>query len=347
MKVEKRHIIILIIEVIILIIMFVFYLNYKKGLSAIENSNPNSNSNQTLDAFKNSSYFKEEYQNAYQDIKYQNNPNFLEITNQLLDKNYSADEINNIFEYLSDSNINKLLNIPYVSLENYYQISNLDVNSIDEYNKYQQANNLSFKDAVTKVNLHLNKEFYTDVKTIEDPSSLTVLVNKYNVLPEDYVPKDLVNVGEYSYQMREVAAKALEELMAFGKTENIELIPFSTYRSYDYQNDLYNEYLDVDDEDIVNTYSAKPGHSEHQTGLAVDIRSSSLNDNVTDSDYEWLLLNSYKYGFIIRYPKGKSEITGYMEEPWHLRYIGVEDATKVHELDITYDEYYDLYIAKH
>ena len=177
MKVEKRHIIILVIEILILIIMFGFYLNYKKGLSNIDNSNTNSNSNQTLEAFKNSSYFKEEYQSVYQEIKYQSdrhasgNHIALEITNQLLDKNYSADEINNIFEYLSDSNIDKLLNIPYVSLENYYQISNFDVNSIDEYNKYQQANNLSFKDAVTKVNLHLNKKFYTDVKTIEDPSS--------------------------------------------------------------------------------------------------------------------------------------------------------------------------------
>ena len=346
MNIEKRHIIILAIEVIILGVMFVFYINYKKGMVNIDN-NSESTFNQTLEAFKNSEYFKEEYQDLYSKIKYQNNAKFLEITNQLLDKKYNDEEINNIFEYLSDSNIEKLLNMDHVSLDNYYQVSNFDVNKINEYNEYQKANNLTFKDAVTKVNLNLNKEFYSDIKTIEEPDSLTVLVNKFNKLPDDYVPDDLVNVGEYSYQMRKVAAEELEKLMAYGKTENVLLIPFSTYRSYDYQNDLYNKYLTVDDEDTVNTYSAKPGHSEHQTGLAVDIRSSSLTDNVTDSDYEWLLNNSYKYGFIVRYPKGKSEITGYMEEPWHLRYIGLEDATKVHELDITYDEYYDLYIAKH
>ena len=237
--------------------------------------------------------------------------------------------------------------MPYVSLENYYQIKNLDVNNINEYSEYRQANNLSFEDAVTEVNLHLNQDFYTDIKTIADPSSITVLVNKFNALPSDYVPTDLVNVGEYHYQMRQEAAKALEELMAYGKTENVFLIPFSTYRSYDYQKDLYNKYLSEDTLDTVDTYSARAGHSEHQTGLAADMRSSSLTDNVTDSDYEWLLNNSYKYGFIIRYPKGKSKITGYMEEPWHLRYIGQEDAKKIHELDITYDEYYDLYIAKY
>lgn len=346
MNIEKRHIIILAIEVIILGVMFVFYINYKKGMVNIDN-NSESTFNQTLEAFKNSEYFKEEYQDLYSKIKYQNNAKFLEITNQLLDKKYNDEEINNIFEYLSDSNIEKLLNMDHVSLDNYYQVSNFDVNKINEYNEYQKANNLEFKDAVTKVNLNLNKEFYSDIKTVEEPDSLTVLVNKFNKLPDDYVPDDLVNVGEYSYQMRKVAAEELEKLMAYGKTENVSLIPFSTYRSYDYQNDLYNKYLTVDEEDTVNTYSAKPGHSEHQTGLAVDIRSSSLTDNVTDSDYEWLLNNSYKYGFIVRYPKGKSEITGYMEEPWHLRYIGLEDATKVHELDITYDEYYDLYIAKH
>ncbi len=334
---SKRNMIILILEVIILVIIIILYMNYKKGMVDIN----------TLKVFKESSYYQEKYHDAYKEIKYSDNNQFLEITNQLLDKNYRPDEINNIFEYLSDNNIQKLLKMPYVSLENYYQIKNLDVNNINEYSEYRQANNLSFEDAVTEVNLHLNQDFYTDIKTIADPSSITVLVNKFNALPSDYVPTDLVNVGEYHYQMRQEAAKALEELMAYGKTENVFLIPFSTYRSYDYQKDLYNKYLSEDTLDTVDTYSARAGHSEHQTGLAADMRSSSLTDNVTDSDYEWLLNNSYKYGFIIRYPKGKSKITGYMEEPWHLRYIGQEDAKKIHELDITYDEYYDLYIAKY
>ena len=344
MEIKKKHIIILIIEIIILGSMVILYLNHKKGMVNITEP---SSENETLEAFKNSIYYKDEYKDAYQEINYQNDSKFLERTNQLLDKNYKTEEINKIFENLSYENIEKLLTIDYVSLENYYEIKNLDVLKIKEYEEYQNKENISLQEAVTKVNLNLNKDFYTDIKTTDDPSSLTVLVNKFNALPQDYVPQDLVNVGEYSYQMREEAALALEKLMAFGNTENVYLIPFSTYRSYDYQKGLYEKYLTIDDLDVVDTYSARAGHSEHQTGLAVDLRSSTLNDNVTDEDYQWLLDNSYQYGFIVRYPKGKSNITGYMEEPWHLRYIGIEHATKIHELDITYDEYYDLYLKNY
>ena len=108
----------------------------------------------------------------------------------------------------------------------------------------------------------------------------------------------------------------------------------------DTQRGLYNNYKNRDGEAAADTYSARPGHSEHQLGLAVDIRSRTLTSNLTDSDYKWMLENSYKYGFIVRYPKGKQHITQFIEEPWHLRYLGVELATKVKESGLTYDEYY-------
>ena len=340
MKLKKRNCFILVIIIIVLIIGGLSLFK-RKEIVKIEEDAP------TLKAFKESSYYQEKYQEAYKEITFRDNPKFLEITNQLLDKNYQAQEINQIFTYLSDRNIENLLTIDYVSLENYYEIKNLDVLKIKEYEEYQKENNVSLADAVTRVNIHLNEEFYTNIEEVDNPDSLTVLVNKFHSLPSDYEPTDLVNVGQYSYQMRKEAALGLEKLMAYGSTQNVYLIPFSTYRSYDYQEGLYDKYLTIDPLDVVDTYSARAGHSEHQTGLAVDLRSSVLNDNVTDEDYEWLLNNSYLYGFIVRYPKGKSDITGYMEEPWHLRYIGVEHATKVHELDITYDEYYDLYLEKH
>ena len=105
---------------------------------------------------------------------------------------------------------------------------------------------------------------------------------------------------------------------------------------------LYNNYKNRDGEQKADTYSARPGFSEHQLGLAVDVRSNTLSDNLTPEHYEWMLNNSYKYGFIVRYPKGKQHITQFMEEPWHLRYLGVELATKVHSTGLTYDEYYDF-----
>lgn len=345
MKLKKKNCIICLILVIIIIALIIGGLNFLKRKDSVEMKEEDKTP--TLKAFENSEYYNDEYKNIYNEITFRDNPEFLNITSQLLSKNYNALEINKIFENLSDDNINKLLTIDYVSLDNYYDIKNLDVLKIKEYEDYQKTNNTTLKDAITKVNIHLNKPFYSEITEVDNPDSITVLVNKFHSLPSDYEPTDLVNVGQYSYKMRKEAAESLENLMAYATSENVYLIPFSTYRSYDYQQGLYDKYLTIDPLDVVDTYSARAGHSEHQTGLAADIRSSTLSDNVTDEDYEWLLNNSYLYGFIVRYPKGKSDITGYMEEPWHLRYIGPEHAKKVHDLDITYDEYYDLYLEKY
>lgn len=283
-----------------------------------------------------------------QGVKIQDKENFIDEANTLLDKGYSPDEINQIYETMSDQNLEQILANNYVDLSAFYQISNFDFSKIDRYLAYQSANGLEMKDAVTRVNLNLDEPFYQTVETISDPDAITVLVNKSHALPADYVPKDLVAIPSFpSLQIKADAVDDFEKLLAAAKLDNVYIIPYSTYRSYDYQNRLYNKYLGTDPQEVVDTYSARPGHSEHQTGLALDVRSSTHWDNLTDADYEWMLNNSYKYGFIIRYPKNNSTITGYQEEPWHIRYIGVEHATKVHELGITYDEYYDLYLTKH
>ena len=249
---------------------------------------------------------------------------------------------------MSDKNITKILASDYIDLSEFYQISNFDFDKIDRYLAYQTSQGIEMKQAVTEVNLNLDTDFYTNIETIEDPSSITVLVNKFHALPADYVPDDLISIPSFpNLQIKDDAAEDFEALLAAAKLDNVIIIPYSTYRSYDYQQGLYNKYLQTDSQEEVDTYSARPGHSEHQTGLALDVRSSSHWSNLTDSDYEWMLNNSYKYGFIIRYPKDNSRITGYQEEPWHLRYIGIEHATKVHELGITFDEYYDLYLTEH
>lgn len=303
--------------------------------------------NKTLDVLAASSYFQKEYFEDYQKINYVQTDSFAEKINILLNKNYTPDEINQAFEYLSDKNIKKLLDMEYVSLKNFFSIPNLDVEKINSYLSYQNAKEIPLKDAVTQVNLHLDQEFYTNIETVSDPNSITVLVNKFHALPKDYVPDDLVNVGNTSYRMRKEAANSLEKLIAAAELEGRILIPYSTYRSYDYQNNLYEMYKKREPIAIVDTYSARPGHSEHQTGLACDLRSAGLSSDLADSDYTWMLDHSYQYGFIVRYPKNQSTITGYQEEPWHIRYIGIEHATKVHNMKITFDEYYDLYLEQH
>jgi len=117
-------------------------------------------------------------------------------------------------------------------------------------------------------------------------------------------------------------------------------------RDYDEQEETYEYYKSTKGEEYANNYAAQPGNSEHQTGLAFDILSPNSNTKNFDEteEFKWLQKNAYKYGFIMRYPKDKEDITGYKYEPWHYRYVGIEVAKQIHEEDITFDEYYAFYI---
>ncbi len=154
-----------------------------------------------------------------------------------------------------------------------------------------------------------------------------LLVNKTYGLPKDYDPK-----------VNKKALKALESMQADAKVLGLDLSLISGYRSYKTQKDLYNKYVKKDGENIANTYSAKPGHSEHQTGLAFDIGSVERSFANTD-EAKWIEENAHLYGFIVRYPKDKTDITGYIYEPWHVRYLGKETAKKVWESGLTLEEY--------
>ncbi|HAM64074.1 MAG TPA: hypothetical protein DCP62_10685 [Erysipelotrichaceae bacterium] len=120
----------------------------------------------------------------------------------------------------------------------------------------------------------------------------------------------------------------------------------SSYRSYATQNTLYNRYVANDGKAEADTYSARPGHSEHQTGLAVDIitSTSSLSTFKNTKEYQWLMENAEDYGFILRYAESKQTITGYISEPWHWRYVGIETAKDFNTKNMTFDEYYRIYL---
>ena len=120
----------------------------------------------------------------------------------------------------------------------------------------------------------------------------------------------------------------------------------STYRTFEYQNNLYNGYVENFGIYYADHCSARPGHSEHQTGLAVDVEGSNKDyDNFEKSiEFKWMQNNAHKYGFILRYPKGKTHITGFKYEPWHYRYVGKMVAEIIYKENITLEEYYDKYI---
>ena len=186
-----------------------------------------------------------------------------------------------------------------------------------------------------------------------DPASITVLVNHQYSLPEDYVPEDMISVNvkficnekEDKRLMQREAGEALEAMFEAAKEENVFLCAISGYRSYERQNRLYLNNIRVNGESYAKRFSAPPGQSEHQTGLAMDISSAS---NGYSLDYEladkpegkWLIENCSEYGFILRYPKYKEEITGYAYEPWHFRYVGKRLAEYLTMNDLTLDEYY-------
>ena len=154
-----------------------------------------------------------------------------------------------------------------------------------------------------------------------------LVVNKTYALPADYNPGvDLE------------AQNALYEMFADASSEGLSLWVRSGVRTYADQQWQYNVYVERDGKELADTYSARPGHSEHQTGLAFDL--NSLDTSFGDTaEGIWLAANCHKYGFIIRYPKGKEHITGYMYEPWHVRYVGADNAAAITESGLCLEEY--------
>lgn len=175
---------------------------------------------------------------------------------------------------------------------------------------------------------------------VDSPDSTTVIVNKLRALPADYTPDDLVelstNFTEGNQQLREEAADAAEDMFVAAQEDDFELQAISSFRSYDYQQELYEGYLEQYGNDNTEGMSARPGHSEHQTGLALDIDSDdgqhALQTSFGQTDAgQWLAEHAHEYGFVIRYPEDEQDVTGFQYEPWHLRYFGEQFATRIFE----------------
>ena len=191
----------------------------------------------------------------------------------------------------------------------------------------------------------LESDFYKDITTIYNPTSYDFLVNKNNKLTSDYVPNDLEPIDiKYSCKdkyLRHEARINFEKLSKEAKKKGFNIIAVSTYRSYEYQDKLYNNYVLDKGAYYANMASARAGHSEHQTGLAVDVADKSLEyDNFENTkEFDWMKNNAHKYGFILRYPKASFHITGFKHEPWHYRYVGIDIATYIYKNNLTFEEY--------
>ena len=214
------------------------------------------------------------------------------------------------------------------------------------YIAYEKENpTLTLEQIITYVNIGLDNPYYTNTKPADNLNTNLLLVNKYNYLTEDYVPSNLENISRTyarsGMQLVKEAKEAFETLSENAKKEGMNVIAMSSYRSYDYQVNLYNNYVAQDGKEAADKYSARPGYSEHQTGLAVDVYNLDLPYTSFEEteEFTWMQENAYKYGFILRFPKDKVDITGYQYESWHYRYVGKKVAKEIKDNNLTLEEY--------
>ncbi len=256
------------------------------------------------------------------------------------------DNYKGILKYVNDysSNNIKLDNTTLSFIEQEYFI----IDYLDRYiNYYNDNKNLDFKEIVTRVNSNLDYKFYDDSKEADLSKGMYTLVNKFYYLGKDYVPDDLEVIdGIYardSAKAVKVAATTFKKMADDARNEGLTIKVTTGYRSYNFQSTLYNNYVKIDGVKEADTYSARPGYSEHQLGYSLDLTNAKnvgFRDFDKTKEYEWLSKNAYKYGFIQRYPKDKEYLTGYMYESWHYRYVGDDIAKYIYENNLTYEEYY-------
>lgn len=307
--------------------------------------------NKTLNKAFESKEYKEVYLDNYRKINYYDFKDLIKYINLLIEKGYSNNDINIILAHGDDKSITDFIKRDKVKyLEEFFTVSYAKLENYDRYVSYSDLTGEDDKTTVLFVNLDLDKEDYSDANEI-DKFSLDMLVNKHNYLKKDFVPNNLVKISSVDTKLdecyaNEVAYNAYKKMSSDAEKEGYKLIINSAYRSFQDQVKLVDSYTKQYGEDYVIKYVAKEGYSEHQTGLAFDIGSRRVDVFANSKEYLWMQENAYKYGFIHRFTKKWENITGFRNEPWHYRYVGVEIATYIYEHNISFEEYWVLFLEK-
>lgn len=230
--------------------------------------------------------------------------------------------------------------------QNYSEIVFFEEKNLERYEEYYLKNpDMDTDEIVWRVNNNLDKEKYEFDVLVENCDSLYVLVNKYFKLPEDFCPKNLVEVD--GIVMRSDTAVAYREMCDAAKKEGMSVSAANAYRSVETQRKLYEKHLLTETVAVADETCARPCHSEHHTGLAIDVQGSIPGGrNISKTpECAWVRENCYKYGFILRYLPETVEITGYISEPWHLRYVGKEVSFDMKTRNInTFEEYAERFL---
>lgn len=308
--------------------------------------------NKTLNAAFSSNDYKEENLDDYAKIDYQEGKHLISNINKLLSKGYSVNEISLIVSKGDDKAVSEFAKRDKVKyIEEFLSVDYAKLENLDRYAAYQEKENDDAETTVLYVNMDFDKEAYVDPLVIDEFDDY-VLVNKHRQLSSEYIPDDLVTIDEEyvkadgEIEIERNVAKAFYDMAEAASKEGLELMVSSGYRSYKDQEEITNTYLELYGQNYVDNYVAKPGFSEHQTAMSLDIASKSVATFIESDEYSWMMDNAYKYGFILRYPRSKEDITGYKCEAWHYRYVGKKIAKYIKENNITYDEYYVMFLDK-
>ncbi len=278
---------------------------------------------------------------------------------KLLEHGYTEDEVAKLIDNFSEKDykyfLNHDVNENYLKLvdEKYYLKKNFY-----KYIEYMENNKkLDLSMVVRNINVHLDNDFYGVEYNTDTSKDTSMLVNKFYLLGSDYEPDDLVTISQtYSWgdkgsqRARKVTYDAFLDMWnAANSEQGYYLMVSSSYRSYSEQETVYNNYKKARGQKYADSIAARPGSSEHQTGLTLDIFSKSNSNKNTFKDTEvakWLKENSYRFGFILRYPEELVDVTGYNYESWHFRYVGKDIAKYIYENNISFEEYYAYFIEK-
>ena len=278
---------------------------------------------------------------------------------KLLNHGYKNNDVNKILKYFTEKDYNYFLknevNEKYIKLldEKYFLKRNFY-----KYIEYMNQNKkMDLSTVVRNINIHLDKNFYENELNADVDKNTSILVNKYYLLGSDFTPSELVSISQTyawgergSQKISKIAYDAFLEMWNAAKEEQgYYLMVSSSYRSYQEQEIVYNNYKKNRGQKYADSIAARPGASEHQTGYALDIFSKLNNNKNTFKDTDtakWLENNSYRFGFILRYPEDKVSITGYSYEAWHFRFVGKDIAKYIYENNITFEEYYAFFIEK-
>lgn len=276
------------------------------------------------------------------------------IEYKLSEVGYTDNEINILKNELNDEEINNLLKRNYsVSISKLVKEDYFIFDNLDKYLDYIKENgSIESNRIVSIVNSNASNGWYNGVVETDVSKDILMLVNKFNGLDETYEPDDLKKVSlSYAYagkQVREILYDDLIEMLDDAKDSGYKIVVDQGYRSYEDQLEAYNDYANSKGETYADEIAARAGHSEYQTGLSILFTpyNKIIEDVGGNAEHQWLLENAHKYGFILRYPEGKEDITGFSYDPWRFRYVGVDVATKIYNENITFDEYYEFYINK-